>query len=444
MIAMPYRKSLLRVTAFALSVTAAAAVTTHTGETWTLSAAMAEARANSPDAEIARERIEAARGTVREAASAWMPHLQLESGYSQTDQPMMAFGTILNTGVFDANIDFNQPGQVDHFHAAATVAYNLYAGGGPTAHREATRAGERAARADHDAMLESLGIAVIRGFYSILQARETAAALASGVDVLRESRRVAQERYDRGQLLRNDLLNIEVQLAETEVRLLAAENAALLSERAFLVLLGREPTGRVRLAEDAGWTAGPPASAEPSVSLRAEAAAMRARVEAADAQVDAARSSRRPSVDLFATYQYDRGWRLRGDGDSWVAGLRVRMPIFDGGQTSGQIQRSLAERSEARAAQRKLNLQLQLQLEEARLAHELARNQLEMTARLVQQAEESAAISRARFEAGDLLATELIGAETRLTEARVRRALAEAGERVAAAELRRAAGLPLQ
>ncbi|MCC5807291.1 MAG: TolC family protein [Opitutales bacterium] len=433
-----------RVPALAASLLAlAAAPSLHAAETWTLSAAMAEARANSPDAEIARERIEAARGTLREAASSRMPHVHVESGYSQTDQPMMAFGTILNTGVFDQNIDFNRPGQVDHFRAAATVAYNLYAGGTPTAHREAARAGERAARADHDAMLESLGLAVIRGFYGILQARETAAALDSGVEVLRESRRVARERFDRGQMLRNELLNIEVQLADTEVRLLAAENAALFAERAFLVLLGREPRGRVQLAEDAGWTAGPPEAEERAVDRRAELAAMRARIDAADAQVDAMRGGRRPTVDLFATYQYDRGWRLRGDGDSWVAGLRVQMPLFDGGRTSGQIQRSLAERSEARAAKRKLTLQLQLQLEETRLAHELARNQLEMTARLVEQAEESATISRARFEAGDLLATELIGAETRLTEARVRRALAEANERVAAAALRRAAGLPL-
>lgn len=413
-------------------------------QVWSLSAAIAEARSNSPDAIIARERIEAARGMIREVSAAWMPRIQLESGYSQTDQPMMAFGTILNTGVFDQSIDFNRPGQVDHFRASATVAYNLYSGGAPTARREAAKAGEQAARADHDAAIASLELAVVRGYFSILQARDGMAALSSGVEALRESQRVARERFERGQLLRSELLNIEVQTADTEVRLLAAENAVRLAERAFLVLLGHEPRAGVRLASGERPVIGPPEPAQLTTARRAERVAMRARVDAADAQVEAARSGAKPTVDLFATYQYDKGWRLSGDGDSWAAGLRVSWPVFDGGQTRGQVQRTMAERSQARAGQRKLDLQLQLQLEQARLAHELAANQLEMTTRLVAQAEESATISRARFEAGDLLTTELIGAETRLTESRMRRAIAAANERVAAAELRHAAGLSLQ
>jgi outer membrane protein len=86
---------------------------------------------------------------------------------------------------------------------------------------------------------------------------------------------------------------------------------------------------------------------------------------------------------------------------------------------------------------------VQLELESARLAHQLAVAQLEVTAKLVAQAEETAEISRARFEAGALLSAELIGVETRLTAAQVRRAIASATERIAVANLRHAAGLPL-
>lgn len=410
---------------------------------WTLPAAIAEAQANSPDAIIARERVEAARGILREVSAAWLPQVQLTSGYSQTDQPLMAFGTILNTGVFAPGIDFNRPGQVDHFHASATIAYNLYSGGTPTAQRRAARAGEEVARADHEAAMATLSLAVVRGYYGILQTRDGVAALDSAVAVLRESQRVARERFERGQLLRGELLNIEVQLVDTEVQLMAAENAVNLAERAFLVLLGHEPRGGVSLAREEGSHVVLPTSAQLTTVRRPERTAMEARLDAAEAQVDAARGGGRPALDLFATYQFDKGWRMRGDGDSWVAGLRVSWPIFDGGRTRGQVQRSLAEQSQARAAQRKIDLQLQLQLEQARLAHDLAVNQLRMTSRLVDQAEESASISRARFEAGDLLATELIGAETRLTEARMRRAIAVANERVAVAELRHATGLSL-
>ena len=117
--------------------------------------------------------------------------------------------------------------------------------------------------------------------------------------------------------------------------------------------------------------------------------------------------------------------------------------VFDGQFTENRVRQSIAERSEVRAQERKLDLQLQLQLEEARLNHELAKNQLETTERMLAHAEESAAISRARFEAGDLLVTELLGAESRLTEARVKQTVARFNEQMAVAYWYRAAGLPL-
>jgi outer membrane protein TolC len=64
-----------------------------------------------------------------------------------------------------------------------------------------------------------------------------------------------------------------------------------------------------------------------------------------------------------------------------------------------------------------------------------------VTAQAVEQAEESAALSRARFEKGALLAADLIGVESRLIETRMRRAVAGADERIALAELRSALGL---
>lgn len=429
--------------AMAVSLLAAADATDTESRAWTLAAAMEETRANNPDAAMALERLEGARSLIAEADSAWMPQVWLRSGYSQTDQPLMAFGTILNTGTFNPGINFNQPGTVDNFQASAVVAYNLYSGGRHTAQHAAARAGEEAALADHTAVLESLSLAVVRTFHGILQANEGVAALESAVESLQESQRVAHARFEQGQLLRNELLDIEVQLAETEVRLMAARHAVLLTERSFLVLLGRKPEGRVQLVADAGFDAPPPGPEEGAPFKRPELEATRARLTAADETIEAVRGEHRPIVDLFASYQYDKGWRMQGDGNSWLAGIRVEWPIFDGGRTSARVRRSMAERSGIREAERKLILQLQMEYEQARLAHELARNQLEVSGRLVEQAGESAAISRARFEAGDLLATELIGAETRLVEARMRRAVARANERIAAAELRRAAGLPL-
>ena len=68
---------------------------------------------------------------------------------------------------------------------------------------------------------------------------------------------------------------------------------------------------------------------------------------------------------------------------------------------------------------------------------------LTVSTRAVEQADESATLTRARFEKGAVLIADLIGVEGRLIEARMRRAVAAADERIALAELRGALGFPL-
>ena len=77
----------------------------------------------------------------------------------------------------------------------------------------------------------------------------------------------------------------------------------------------------------------------------------------------------------------------------------------------------------------------------ARLAHADATERLNVSARAVEQAAESASLSRARFEKESLLTADLIGAESRLLETRLRRTFASVDERLALVELRRALGL---
>jgi outer membrane protein TolC len=65
---------------------------------------------------------------------------------------------------------------------------------------------------------------------------------------------------------------------------------------------------------------------------------------------------------------------------------------------------------------------------------------LAVTASVVEQAEESASLTQARFQKEALLTADLIGAESRLIEARLRRTVAASDERMAVVDLRRALG----
>ncbi|MBM3854514.1 MAG: TolC family protein [Verrucomicrobia bacterium] len=411
-------------------------------EAWTLDRAVATALDRNPDARAARARLDGAQALVDQAQSAWLPQVMLSGRYTNTNSPMMAFGAILNQRAFNFGLDFNRPGHVDNLNATATVAYNLYSGGRATAGRTAAQAGAAAADLDLRSAHHRLVAEVVRAALNVRKAREAVVVLESGVRAYEAAVGVARARFEAGQVLRADLLSLEVQLAQTREQLSSARHGAQLAARAFQFFLGLEPTeSSVELSDPDPALARLDLPASRDFSQRPELLGLQARLRAAEALVAAARGGNRPTVNAFASYQYDHGWRTARHGDSWLAGLSLDLNVFDGGQTAGKLRQTHADVSQLKEMLRKATLGIGLEVEQARLAHADATERLTVSAGAVEQAAESAALSRARFEKEALLIADLIGAESRLLEARLRRTIAAADERLALVDLRRALGL---
>jgi outer membrane protein TolC len=407
----------------------------------TLAEAVAAARAASPDAKIAEARLAAARAAKIGADSAALPRVMAGASYMQTTSPMNAFGAILNTGTFDNSIDFNSPGRMDDLALSVYLRQPIYTGGRISAGRAAARAAREAAAYEKDAALTSLDAAVVRGYFAIRQAGQSVTALEATLASYDENLRVARLREEAGQLLASERLNLEVLKARTESLLLQARQDEALARTSFAVLLGRKADFSIELAPDDPTQA---LIADPGETLPAhwpELEAMDARVHAASEAVRVARAGRMPEVGAYAGVDENKSWRRDGSGESWSAGVSMTMTLFDGRQTDSKIMQASAALDEAREMRRKVELSLELRLQQARINHNMALSQLEVCKRQVAQAEESARLSRERFSAGALLSAELIGVETRLADARVQLARTLASERVAMAELRLALGL---
>lgn len=407
-------------------------------ERWRAEQAVQFALAHSPDAHAAMERIRAAEADIRAARAAFLPQLGVSGEYSRTDNPMYSFGNILNQGLFTSDIDFNDPGTTDTLQARATLQYRLYNGGQDRAALTAADEQARAARYEQAAVSTRLAGAVVRAFHTIRQAEDTVSARQSAVTAITASLEVARTRHAAGTLLREEVLNLEVQQARAEEQRIQARHGLDLARRGFSNLLGLSGT-EVRLDP-----AGSEAQAVPdaaSTAGRPELAAMAATVRAFEAEVDRAGAGHRPTTDAFASYQAETGLEHDGSGNSWLAGMRLNYTLFDGERTEAALARATARLAGARAEQRKLQLAIELEAEQARLALAQEEERLKVTARMVAAAAESARLARLRFQEGVLLASDLIDTENRLTDARISHALATAARAMAVADLRRAVGL---
>jgi outer membrane protein len=429
--------------ALSLGLCLVAPLAAQSPEDWTLAGAIAQARHAHPDALLALAQVELATASLEEAGAMRWPRVHLAGRYFQTTHPMQGFGAILSQGTFDETIDFNAPGQLDGLSVGLEVAYPLYTGGRREALLGAARKRLEARQFDRATAEARLADAVVAGYFTIRQADALMDSIGSGIAVLEETLRVSRAREASGDLIRTERLNLEVELARLERERLAAAHRQRLARSRFAFLLGSPPGTVVRLAGNDPAVAAMSAPDLLTTARRSELEAARAEVAAAREHLSAARAGQRPSLNAFARGDLDKGFRREGDGTSWTAGVAVEMPLFDGFATRSRMRQAQARQRLAEEQLRRLELSLALELEQARLDHELALAQLRVTRQQVAQATEAAELSRERFAAGSLLSTELIGVESRLVDARVQEALATHAERASLAHLRRAAGLPI-
>lgn len=404
---------------------------------WNLAGAVQYALDNNPRTLIALKRFEGAEATAASAYSHSLPVVQLSAEYSQTDNPMYSFGNILNQGAFDDTIDFNDPGRTDDLQLRAGIRYRIYDGGRIQSGTEAARAASEAADKDLSVTHHQLAFEVVKSYHTILQAREMVQVRKSAIEAIEASLTVGKARYDAGDLLREDLLNLELQKARAMEEGIRAEHRLQLTNQIFWNLLGIE-----------NYTELPLPSADTIQELpqtldfekRQELQAIDRRIEAARATLEGSRSGNLPTIDTFAHYQLDHGMVLEESGDSWMAGVRLDYTLYDGARTEHDTVTAKAQLKESEAERERLRLALSLELQRGIIMHNQSLEKLQVTEKMVEVARESATLSRLRFQEGVILAMDLIDMEMRLTDALARRASARTENAIAIANLLRATG----
>ena len=405
---------------------------------WTPRLAVEFALANNPDSQIAAQRIEAATAAISLAEATYMPTVGVHSSYGQTDNPMYSFGNILNQGAYNNSIDFNNPGRTDNLNLTFDVNYRLYNGGRDRAAIDVAENNKKSTANNSITVRNNLAFEVVKTFQSIIQAGDIMIAQDSSLKAIEASLAVAEARYEAGAILREDLLNLEVQKARASENLIQSRHHRSILERVFFNLLGIRKSPVALTYENSLQDI--PVNID--FGVRSELHGLDNRIAAAEAERVRAEGRQLPTVDGFASYQYDQGYVLDEEGDSWMAGVRLNYTIYDGRQTESRVAMAKSKISQLRKKRIQLELTLNLEVEQAKHDFKEAQERQVVTQKMVDVAEESARLSRIRFKEGVVLASNLIDVERRLTDAQVRFSVANAMYKTAIAKMRRAAGLP--
>lgn len=410
-------------------------------QTLTLREAVDIAERSSPIAIGARERVSEAEARTRQAAAMLYPMARLTSSYSQSNNPVNVFMYALNQGEFALTPDLNDPEKADDWQISGQASIRLFNGGRDWANRRAAQSAESGVRSVLEITINELTMLTARSYLQVLTAGEFVRSAEASLNSYSSSEQVFVSRVDAGTALKTELLNIQVQKARAEERLLQAQNGYELAKEGLRLAMGLDDLPYTEFESLESLAIPEPTTAIPSD--RPEVLAQAAFANAARAELRAAKSGYLPSVNAFASLDRHQGWEYDGDKSTWAAGLSLEWTLFDGFFTSGAVSEKRANLKAAEESARQARLQASFELRSASFNVSEASQRVGVMERAVELARESSELTSQRFVQGLALSSHVIDAEDALVQSEFGLAQARADRLLAVAALRRAMSLSI-
>ncbi len=411
----------------------------------TFDALVATALSQSPDLALTAARVAQAEAGLERARAAWWPTVGVDASYLRADAPSMYLFKTIDAGRFESGTDFNAPGTFSNWEAGIGARMNLYNGGRDELNEQMAEDARALAWLGADAVENGLVAALTDGWYSVRAAEEQIQTAEASIQTVTAQLEESRARHEQGSGLRTDVLSLEVRLAQSEELVLRARNGRALGLAVLAQLAGLEQDAELDLAGAASVPRVSCASLDEAFALaeasRPELEQARRRVQQAERGGRIADSAFMPRADLFA-----RGWRDSPDldfgssRDNWALGVSLSWDFFDGGRRGAGVDEARARLDEARRAEQKARLAVQLDVRTAWLKVTDAEARLRVARKASATAQETLQLVRAQYEAGAATITRYLEAELMNTEARTRSTSASYDLERAGADLARATG----
>ena len=395
-------------------------------QTYTLEQAVAVARARHPLLGAVRAGIRVGQGDWQEAKGLNRPKGTLYGTYGYTNNPVYAFMAKLNQRQFSAE-DFqldnlNHPDAISDWQGRAEVLWPLLTGGRQPAREAMAYAGLQAARFDAARSEHDIVRAVTEAYYACLLARAVAGVMDDTVHAAQGHADQVAALNREGVTLDSDLLRLKVYLADAEQQR-AARRAEADAATAWLAYA----MGMDQAVTAVGELAAPERPLDPleicvhtAFGQRQDLRAADARQRQADAGIRAVEADFMPQAGLAASYQVDTE-RWSGYGDSWMGGVQVSLPVFDGGRRFGQMESAIGRADQARLLRQDLENRVRAQVKEAWLKARAAQERLVVTGQAEAQSVENQRLVDHQYREDVAGVTDLLDADMALTVARLSR-----------------------
>jgi outer membrane protein TolC len=391
---------------------------------------------------VVQEQVRESQGRVQEARTSFLPTLNLDFLHT----PAQRFPLIrIPGGIFGPNEQTFEAGFTRRNIMQVNLSQPLY-----TAGRLSNAYGVQASSLDAsklqlDRARQELQLQVVETFYAALMNEQGVRVADQQIELQTKQLSLAKARFAAGSVARLDVLQAEVELANSKARRIQAKAAVDTAYQALRTVLSLPQSQALALRGSLDERPETPTRATLDAALpsRPDLRAFAARKDMAQHSVALANAEWKPSLSLMGNLQYqDDGFDslTRTDNQSYTMGIALRVPLFAAPASAAKRAVANAQVKQSEHGLIAATDAARLEVESAWTTFEAADEVVTTQEKALELARESVSIAQVSYENGVITSAELNDAQVRLLQTEWFLMQAKYNRIVAAAKARTAAG----
>jgi outer membrane protein len=367
-----------------------------------------------------REEVNAALATKKARTTYFLPTLSARYGYIRRDQPTRQ--ALAGEGGQSADVIINPE---DEYNFVTSFSQPIFTGFGLINQYKIASLGLDVAEISEKLTRQDVILDAKNAYFSILKSQKLMAVAKDTVKQVTAQKEVAENMYQVGMSPLNDLLQSQVQLANDKQRFITAQNNLEISKSQFNTLLRRSVNAPVAIVDILDYT---PFEHDINYCLT-QAGQNRLEIQVADLEVQIAEKdyqlSKRdyfPSIDLSGNLSR-RGtdWDVDGgegiaDKKFWDIRATATWDFWQWGRTRYGVKEKLSRRAQAKYRKENIFDNIELEVKQAFLRTKETEKNITTIEKAIEQAKENLRITEERYREQVSTTTDVLVAQTLLTE----------------------------
>jgi outer membrane protein TolC len=364
--------------------------------------------------------VRQSRGQARVARSVLLPNLNANLSENVQQLNLATVGLRFNSPLPSFSVP-SVVGPYNFFDLRATLSQtvlDITALNNYRSAKEVSRANEYSAEDARDLVVLAVAGAYVQVIASKARVDSARAQLETANTLFKQT----SDQRSVGLVAQVDVNRSQVQALTQQQRLLSLQNDLAKQKINLARLTGLPPSDTYDISDDVPYSPAPAITVEAAIrealEQRSDLKAAEAQVRAAERARSAARAERLPSISVSADYGVIGTNPSQSHGTFTLVGT-IRVPIWQGGRTEGNIEQAEAALIERRAELEDVKARIESEVRNAYSDLQAATNQVDLALKNVAVSQQNLDLTRQRFEAGVSDNLEVVQSQESIATARL-------------------------